>query len=92
MYSFRGIFTIKPFLKSSGISSRLHTSLDETPIKKLRCTNITLDAPLTVAGETLECVDSLKYIVSVIIRDICAQKDRHTLRIYLSNLGMHLLI
>ena len=39
------------------------------------CINSNLDAPLTIAGETLECVDSFTYLGSVISRDGIAQKD-----------------
>ena len=39
------------------------------------CINTTLDAPLTVAGETLEYLDSFTYLGSVIIKDGSAQKD-----------------
>ena len=39
------------------------------PKKKVMCTNTTLDAPLTIAGKTLECVDSFTYLESVISKD-----------------------
>ena len=38
----------------------------------------TLDAPLTIAGETLKCVDSFTYLRSVISNDRIAQKDIRT--------------
>ena len=44
-------------------------------ITKVMCINATLDAPLTVAGETLECVDSFTYLGSGISKDGGAQKD-----------------
>ena len=45
------------------------------PKTKVMCINTTLDAPLTIAGETLECVDSFTYLGSVISKDGSAQKD-----------------
>ena len=42
---------------------------------KVLCITTTLDAPLTVAGETLKCVDSVTYLGSVISSDGSAQKD-----------------
>ena len=45
------------------------------PKTKVMSNNTTLDAPLTVTGETLECVDSLTYLGSVISRDWNVQKD-----------------
>ena len=45
------------------------------PETKVMCINTTLDVPLTVAGETLERVDSFTYLCSVISMDGSAQKD-----------------
>jgi hypothetical protein len=45
------------------------------PKTKVMCINTTLDAPLTIAGETLECVDGFTYLGSVISKDGSAQKD-----------------
>ena len=45
------------------------------PKTKVICINITLDATLTVVGETLEYVDSSIYLGSVIRKDSSAQKD-----------------
>ena len=42
---------------------------------KLMCINTTLDTPLTIADETLECVYSFTYLGSVISTDGSAQKD-----------------
>ena len=41
----------------------------------MMCTNTTFDAPLTVAGETLESLNSFTYLESVISRNESAQKD-----------------
>ena len=46
------------------------------PKTKSTCINTTLDAPLTVSGETLECVESFTYRGSVISSDGSAQKDK----------------
>ena len=45
------------------------------PKTKAMCINTTLDASLTVAGKTLECVDSFTYLEGVISKDGSAQKD-----------------
>ena len=45
------------------------------PKTKVMVINTTLDAALTIAGETLECVDSFTYIGSVISKDGNAQKN-----------------
>ena len=39
------------------------------------CISTTLDAPLTISGEALECVDSFTYLLSVISKDGSEQKD-----------------
>ena len=36
---------------------------------KVMCINTTMDTPVMAAGETMECVDSLTYLGSVISRD-----------------------
>ena len=45
------------------------------PKTMVMCINTSSDAPLTVAGETLECVDSFTHLKSVISRDGSAQMD-----------------
>ena len=55
------------------------------PKKRMRINTI-LDAPLTIAGETLECVVSFTYLGSVINMDGSAQKDIK------NNLAMPLLV
>ena len=42
---------------------------------KVMCINTTSDAPLTIAGETLECINNFTNLGSVIIKDMSAQKD-----------------
>ena len=42
---------------------------NNAPKMKVTCINTSLDAPLTTAGETLECVDSLTYLGSLISKD-----------------------
>ena len=56
------------------LSSRVGLEIN-APKTKVMCVNTTLDAPLTIAGETLECVDSFTYLGSVISKDESAQKD-----------------
>ena len=54
----------------------MHVGLGtNAPKTKVVCINTILDAPLTVAGKTLECVNSFTYLGYVISRDGSAQKD-----------------
>ena len=53
-----------------------HMGLEiNAPKTKVMCINTTSDAPLTFAGETLECVDSFTYLWNVISKIWSAQKD-----------------
>ena len=45
------------------------------PKTEVMCINTTLDAPLTITGEMLECEDSFTYLGSLISKDGSAQKD-----------------
>ena len=47
------------------------------PKTKVMRINTTLDAHLTVAGETLECVDSFTYLGSVMSKDGSTQIDKN---------------